>query len=177
MFIAFGVLGGIVFYLMGAVDNFISVIEGRDPSSQGRFYVINEFLNHVEEYPLGSGLGTVGVVVRRFFPNAPQFEGELFNLIAMTSLIGGALYLSIILDVLLKLIVKILSKQGIDHPYYMLIFTIIIALVLRDLILPRDFTNYSLGWFLIGSTISLLRINENCLTNNTIIQLNTVEQK
>ena len=149
--------GAVVFVLMGAIENIVSVVQGTDPSSMGRFRVFDEFMLHLMEYPFGSGMGTVGVVVRRFIPTAPQFEGELFNLIAMTSVVGGIIYLSILVMVLFKLLKRNASSMFIPEQYLKMVGVIVIALLLRDLILPRDFTNYAIGWFLVGSTISFLR--------------------
>lgn len=152
LFLVICVIGAGFFFLFGAVENILSVVQGKDPSSQGRFAVFSEFVQHVKSHPFGSGLGTVGVVVRRFTPNAPQFEGEFFNLIAMTSFVGGIMYVATQLMSVLKL--NFNFKDNGHKNLNRLILTIIVALLVRELILPRDFTNYTLGWFLIGSTLS-----------------------
>lgn len=155
-FIAICLFAAIVMYFIGVMENFSSVLEGRDPSSMGRLVVLQEFITHVKENPLGSGLGTVGVVVRRFIPSAPQFEGEILNIFAMMSLMGGISYIILlIIPFLNNWRNSRLTSHSINAKnYYRMIAIIVIALTLRELILPRDFTNYVLGWFLIGSSIS-----------------------
>ncbi|WP_020401556.1 O-antigen ligase family protein [Gracilimonas tropica] len=155
-FLILCVFGALVLYLIGVAENISSVIEGEDPSSMGRFVVFREFLNHMQNHPLGSGLGTIGVVVRRFIPNAPQFEGELFNIFGMMGIAGGLGYVLILAYVILKNWLISFRSNHINRHYYQMVAIIVIALTLRELILPRDFTNYSIGWFLIGSSISLI---------------------
>jgi len=157
VFIALCLCASIILYFIGVIDNFASVLEGRDPSSMGRFDVLDDFITHLKDNPLGSGLGTVGVVVRRFIPSAPQFEGEIFNIFAMLSLLGGTLYIILLFIPFLDNWRKSKEATHSSRNYYRMIAIIIIALTLRELILPRDFTNYALGWFLIGSSVSLYK--------------------
>jgi hypothetical protein len=148
----------ILFYLE-ALDNFISIVDGRDPSSQGHYAVLQDFISHLNKYPFGSGLGTVGVVVRRFIEDAPQFEGEIFNIFAMMSIIGGTLYIFILGYQYLNLLFFTKTTSKTVYEFINLLKIVILVLTFRELILPRDFTNYSLGWFLLGSGASYFKFN------------------
>ena len=142
---------------VGIVDNIMYSLSGADPSSSGRIGVINEAWSFFKSNPLGAGLGTVGVVVRRFIPDAPQFEGELFNILAMMGPLAIALHLYLLSKIYRKFknrFSKGIYKSAFEFNFSNMIIMILIAITCRELILPRDFTNYSLGWFLVGAGLT-----------------------
>lgn len=51
------------------------------------------------------------------------------------------------------------ANKAYIHKHYSylhkMVAIMVIAITLRELILPRDFTNYALAWFLIGTSISI----------------------
>lgn len=156
---------------LGVFTNLERVIQGTDPSTQGHRYVINEAFNSLLNNPLGIGLGKAGVVIRRFNPNAPQFEGEWFNLLVQMGLPGASLYL-IIHFIILKKSLKIYLTKFLDSKYRSLAlvtFLITLGMMLRDMILPRDQMNYWLGWFLIGAFLTTLQ--RTSISNNLSSEL------
>ncbi len=141
---------------LGILANIQSIFSGEDTSSSGRLDVLARAIDEYMKHPLGSGLGSVGVVVRRFNPEAPQFEGEIFNILVMLGPAGIFLHLLIYWTIFQKafsLSIKNVSEKV--QRISMVMILVIAALFLRELILPRDFTNYSIGWFLIGNYMSL----------------------
>ncbi|MCF7804255.1 MAG: O-antigen ligase family protein [Candidatus Marinimicrobia bacterium] len=151
------ILGIFVFYVLhytGAIQNLSYIFIGMDPSSSGRLDVLNEAVHFIMDHPFGSGLGTVGVVVRRFIPTAPQFEGELFNILAQLSIVGLLIYISIYFQTFKQIKSAFHSENKSITNFSISVFLLVLALGLRELILPRDFSNYSWGWFMIGSFVS-----------------------
>lgn len=144
---------------IGALDNILSVLNSYDPSTLGHLYVIDNAIDIAIREPMGIGLGTVGVVIRRFIFSAPQFEGEFFNILVQMGVISIFLYLFVYFDSFVKLIKKILNKDYsmLDKHIFIYISIVAIGLLLRDLFLPRDGMNYSYGWFLIGASTSFIK--------------------
>ncbi len=161
-YLIFGLVVALVFYyaldFIGAFDSFRTVASGKDPSTQGHssiiFTAITDFLSN----PIGIGLGEVGVVVRRFKPEAIQYEGEFFNILVQMGVLGASFV------VLMSYKVFTISNREFKNQeneigfraISLYISLLVISLFFRDLILPRDQMNFSLGWFYIGAYLTLL---------------------
>lgn len=159
------IIYGVIFFLLayslmdalGILANISSIFSGEDTSSSGRMDVLSEAISYYQKYPFGSGLGSVGVVVRRFNPEAPQFEGEIFNILAMIGPLGLLIHLGLYGLVIYRAqnTIGLPGKSIRLSRLSMVVVLFVITMFLRELILPRDFTNYTIGWFIIGGFISL----------------------
>jgi len=165
-FFIIAILGSLIFYLLlsflGVFANFESLSSGSDPSAHSHRWVIEEALKRTASNPIGTGLGEVGVIVRRFKPEALQYEGEWWNILVQMGVAGGALYLYLSYSIF-KISNKIYNFRNIDSDIkYLALFIVltVMSLAFRDMILPRDQMNYSLGWFVIGAYLTWLNSNK-----------------
>lgn len=141
-------------------DTVRQILAGLDPSTLGRFDLFSAFLREFASQPLGSGLGTVGVVVRRFDPGAAQYEGELLNLALQTGVLGIIAYL-LPIALIARREMSRYRDRGLSRPVRMLsgaLLVVTMVLLARELVLPRDAMNYYLGWFLLGLSTTQPRL-------------------
>ncbi|MCA0446998.1 MAG: hypothetical protein LCH54_12310 [Bacteroidetes bacterium] len=168
-YLIFGLVVALVFYyaldFIGAFDSFRTVASGKDPSTQGHSSIILTAITDFLSNPIGIGLGEVGVVVRRFKPEAIQYEGEFFNILVQMGVLGVTFIILMSYKVF-NIANKEFKTAENEIGFRMIsiyIALIVICLFFRDLILPRDQMNFSLGWFYIGAYLTLLTNRSNGL--------------
>ncbi len=78
---------------IGGLENISLLFGGYDPSTSGHMDIIKDAYDTFSQNIFGIGLGEAGVIIRRFLSNAPQFEGDFFNIIVQMGISGLFFYL------------------------------------------------------------------------------------
>ena len=146
---------------LGGIESLSLLFSGYDPSTSGHIFIIEDAYKLFARNFWGTGLGSAGVIVRRFIEKAPQFEGDFFNLVVQMGIFGFVFYL---VTYILALFKSFKQSKGNKDPFLrdfsFYVFLIIVALILRDMILPRDQMNFWYGWFLIGLNIVFINLEK-----------------